>query len=165
MDIVDVVGLKWLNAEKTILGGTAKSAIFGSVQLCLRDGYDTEAGQKIWDEALAGKYGPIFDYVEPEILPEPVPNEISRRQFFQLLAILGLITKNEAKAALQGGAIPAALQALISQLPDDEQFDAEMLIIGAATFARLHQLCDKIRILFEWTEEQRDNFWHAASKL
>jgi len=100
--------------------------------------------------------------VEP---PETIPDEISRRQFFQQLASLELITNNEAKAALQNGAIPAALQALINQLPSSERYEAEMLIIGASTFARLHPLCDQIRILFEWSEEQRDNFWRAASKL
>ncbi|MEN5300326.1 hypothetical protein ABE530_18610 [Brucella sp. TWI559] len=118
-----------------------------------------------------GKGGDVYSkiwngtaIVEPPI-NDPVPDEISRRQFFQQLATLELITKDEAKTALQGGAIPAALQALVSQLPDDEQFDAEMLIIGATTFSRLHPLSDKIRILFEWSEEQRDDFWRAAAKL
>ncbi|PRA86946.1 hypothetical protein CQ054_07040 [Ochrobactrum sp. MYb29] len=112
-------------------------------------------------------YGKIWNgiaIVEPAAL-DPVPDEISRRQFFQQLANDELITKDEAKAALQGGAIPVALQALITQLPEEEQFDAEMLLIGAATFARAHPLCQKMRVLFDWSNDQLDSFWRCASKV
>lgn len=165
MQITDVIGLKWLTPDKTVLGGMVMSPTYGAVPLCVHDRYDTETGQKIWDDALAGRYGPIFDYVALEPDPVPIPKTISRRQFFQQLANLGCITRDEAKAALQSGVIPAALLTLISKLPEEEQFDAEMLIIGAATFARQHPLCDKMRVLFDWSSDQADSFWRSAAKL
>lgn len=95
-----------------------------------------------------------------------IPEEISRRQFFQQLAVMEIITKDEAMAALQSGAIPAALQAILDQLPtDDDRFNAQMLIIGAAAFNCHHALSETVRLAFGWTVEQRDDFWREAAKL
>jgi hypothetical protein len=132
----------------------------------IHEGYDTGEGRKLWDDAMAGRYGPILPYKDPEPQPEPVPDEISRRQFFQYLAVLGIISRQEALAALQSGAIPAPLQAIIDQLPtEDDQFEAQMYIIGAQNFNRLHPLSDTVRLALGWTVEQKDEFWREASKL
>lgn len=113
-------------------------------------------------------YGKIWNgnaIIEPPVT-ELVPDEISRRQFFQYLAVLGIISRQEALAALQSGAIPAPLQAIIDQLPtEDDQFEAQMFIIGAQNFNRLHPLSDTVRIALGWTVEQKDDFWREASKL
>lgn len=113
-------------------------------------------------------YGKVWNgtaIVEP-LVTEPIPDEISRRQFFQYLAVLGIITKAEALAAMQGGIIPAPLQAIIDQLPtEDDRFEAQMFVAGAQNFNRLHWLTDKVRQAMAWTLEQRDDFWREASGL
>ncbi|MRN67867.1 hypothetical protein [Brucella sp. 10RB9213] len=114
-------------------------------------------------------YGKLWNgtaIVEPEPEPEPIPDEISRRQFFQHLAAMAIITKAEALAAMQGGVIPAPLQAIIDQLPtEDDRFEAQMFVVGAQNFNRLHWLTDKVWQAMAWTLEQRDEFWREAAKL
>ena len=97
--------------------------------------------------------------------PKPAPNEISRRQFFQQLSVQEIITKAEALAAMQTGVIPAPLQAIIDTLPEANQFEAQMLVIGADTFNRAHPLTEVVRLALGWTEEQRDQVWRDAAKL
>jgi len=97
--------------------------------------------------------------------PEPTPNIISDRQFFQQLAIEGRITENEALDAVGPAIIPSAMLALIIMLPDEDRFGAKMLIRGATTFERLHPVAGLIQQLYGWTDAKRDDFWLAASKL
>lgn len=110
--------------------------------------------------ALVTKYQSAWDAIR-----EPAPNEISRRQFFQQLAVQEIITKAEALAAMQTGVIPAPLQAIIDTLPEENQFEAQMLVIGADTFNRAHPLTEVVRLALGWTEEQRNNFFRDAAKL
>lgn len=107
--------------------------------------------------------------IEPYVAPptiEIVPDEISRRQFFQQLAKMEIITKSEALAALTSGSIPTPLQNIIDQLPTDEdKFNAQMLVIGASTFNRTHPLAEIVRQAMQWTIEQKDQFWRDAASL
>lgn len=121
-----------------------------------------EFGRELHAEAGKGNVAP---YIPPPPSPEPIPDEISDRQFFQQLAVEKRITEAEALAAVATGTIPAAMQALIAQLPADQQFAAKMLVSGATIFRRLHPVADMIRQLYQWTPEQRDAFWLAASKV
>ncbi|WPM81174.1 hypothetical protein R5W60_05630 [Brucella pseudintermedia] len=106
------------------------------------------------------------DEVPPEHTGQVIPDEISRRQFFQYLAVSGIISKDEALSAMQGGVIPAPLQAIIDQLPtEDDKFNAQMFVVGAQNFNRLHWLTDVVRQAMNWTLEQRDDFWREAAKL
>jgi len=114
-------------------------------------------------------YGKIWNgaaIVEPGPESEPVPDEISRRQFFQQLAVMGIITKADALAAMQGGVIPAPLQAIVDQLPnDDDKFNAQMFIVGADTFHRTHPLAETVRQAMNWSIEQKDDLWRQAATL
>lgn len=114
-------------------------------------------------------YGKIWNgsaIVEPGPETQAVPDEISRRQFFQHLAVMGIITKADALAAMQGGVIPAPIQAIINHLPsDDDKFNAQMFIVGAATFHRTHPLAETVREALSWTAEQKDDFWRQAAML
>ncbi len=166
MNVVDVLALKWDDPDHTILGGSVKTSDLGVIPICIRANYDTEAGRQIWADAHLGKYGPIFDYREPEALPEPVPDDISRRQFFQQLFVLEIITKPEALTAIPGLNIPPPLQAIIEQLPTQSDRDsAEMLVVGAQNFNRLHPLSETVRLSLGWSVEQKDDFWREAYKL
>ncbi|ESZ63517.1 hypothetical protein X728_09220 [Mesorhizobium sp. L103C120A0] len=90
---------------------------------------------------------------------------MSDRQFFQGLAVAGVITNAEALAAVKTGAIPSGMMSLIAGLPEDSRFGAEMLLSGATEFKRTHPLTSAFGAGFGWTESQIDNFWIAASIL
>lgn len=110
-----------------------------------------------------------FEYINSTLEIEEnvtIPNEISRRQFFQQLENHKIISKMEALAAMQTGTIPPPLQTIVDMITDEqEKFNAQMFIIGAQNFDRLHWLTDVVRQAMQWTVEQKDNFWLEASKL
>lgn len=97
--------------------------------------------------------------------PLPVPNIISDRQFFQQLAILGLITQQEALDAVKTGALPAGLGALLTNVSPDNFFAAEMLLSGSTEFHRDHALTALLGQGFGWTSSQLDQLWRDASLL
>ena len=100
-------------------------------------------------------------YVPP---PEPVPAEISDRQFFQQLAVAGLITEEQALAA-NAAVIPSPLLAIIGQMPSGDQFAAKMLVSGATVFQRNHPMTEAIGAAQGWTAAQIDDFFRAAALL
>lgn len=102
----------------------------------------------------------------PDPDPVPVPQVISDRQFFQQAAILGVITQDEALAAVQTGAIPAVLQTVVDGITDpDQKFAATMLLSGATIFERYHPFTNAVGAALGWTSDQVDQFFVAASKL
>jgi hypothetical protein len=104
----------------------------------------------------------IPPYIAP---PPPVPDQISDRQFFQQLSIMGLITQAEALSAVQVGTIPAAMETFIGSLPSDSQFSARMVLTGATTFQRSHPLVAMFGAAQGMTSAQIDALWIAASAL
>jgi hypothetical protein len=94
-----------------------------------------------------------------------VPASISRRQFFQQLAVQGTITEPEALAAVQTGAIPSEMQPLVAGLPQAEQFGATMLIAGASSFDRDNPLTMAMGQAYGWSSGQIDALWVAAAAL
>lgn len=97
--------------------------------------------------------------------PAPVPMSISDRQFFQQLAIDGLITQAEAIAAVSIGEIPAGMQVLIDQLPNGLKFGATMMVSGATEFRRDHDLTETIGQLYDLNPAGIDKLWRDASLL
>lgn len=98
-------------------------------------------------------------------LPPP-PDAISDRQFFQALALNGVITMPEALAAVQTGTLPAALAAIVAAIPDaTARFNAEMLLSGATVFERKHPLTAQVAAAEGWTTEQVDDFFRFAGSL
>ncbi len=96
----------------------------------------------------------------------PIPNIISDRQFFQAAAMSGLITQDEALAAVQTGAIPAVLQTTVDSIEDPAQkFGAKMLLSGATQFERNHPLTESVGAHLGWTSEQIDAFFVQAAQL
>lgn len=107
--------------------------------------------------------------VEIASLPSAKPSlrNLSRRQFYQSLA-LGedpYITEAEALAAVANGTLPAAVEAIVSGLPADNQFSARMLLVGATTFVRSHPLVGAFGAALGMSEAELDEFWISASKL
>lgn len=130
--------------------------------ICTADGILTA-----WPEAL----GPAPDQTEQAAIIEEyearlsVPDQISDRQFFQQLAIEGKIAEHEALDAVGSGAIPAAMEVLILQLPSEQQFSARMLVRGATVFKRDHPVTALIGQLYGFSEQEIDALWVAAAQL
>lgn len=101
--------------------------------------------------------------VAPQIAP--VPTSISDRQFFQQLAIEGKITQDEALAAVATGTIPAAMEALVQQLPAESQFAARMLLSGATQFERAHPLTATLGQMYGMDSAALDLFWRDGATL
>lgn len=107
--------------------------------------------------------GVIEPYVEPE---PPVPSVISRRQFYQGLAVEGFITNQEALDAMRTGAMPAALQSILDGMTDNSsRFEAEMLLLGAHEFHRNHPLTIVIAEAQDMSEQEVDDFWRLCASL
>jgi len=108
----------------------------------------------------------VFDGTQIVVTrPAPVPEIISDRQFFQQLAIEGLITHAEALAAVRTGDIPAAMAAFITSLSSDQQFAAEMLLCGATQFLRHHPVTIALGVGLSKTSDEMDAIWTAAAAL
>lgn len=97
--------------------------------------------------------------------PRAAPTSISDRQFFQQLAIDGVISEAEAEAAVATGAIPAAMLALIDALPEVQRFGARMMLKGATVFERHHVLTVTIGTMYGWTDGQIDTLFQNAAAL
>lgn len=94
----------------------------------------------------------------------PQAQTISDRQFFQQLAIVGVISQDEALAS-NAAVIPAPLLALIDAMPADQQFAAKMLVSGATVFERTHPMTIAIGAAYGWTPSQIVDFFQAAAVL
>ncbi|WP_341992867.1 hypothetical protein [Azorhizobium sp. AG788] len=113
------------------------------------------------DEWLAAG-GEVAPYVAP---PLPPPAEISDRQFFQGLALRGLVSQAEALAAVGTGTLPAAFEALIGQLSAEDQFAARMLLSGATSFQRTNPLVDTLGAMLDMSPAEIDDLWRFCAGL
>lgn len=95
--------------------------------------------------------------------PEPVPQIISRRQFYQGLATAGLITKEEALAALTG-TLPSALTAIVNGIPDeDAAFAATAHLLASGEFDRSHPLIPVFAASQGMSDTDVDDFWRLCA--
>lgn len=97
--------------------------------------------------------------------PRPWPSSISRRQFGHILAKEDTITEAEAIALVARGEIPVALETVIALLPEKQQFDARILVAGAATFEFDHPLIDQIAVIMGKSPAQKRDLFRAAGVL
>ena len=107
----------------------------------------------------------VIRTVDPATLPPPVPSAISDRQFFQQLAAAGVISEADAEAAVATGTLPAAMVELVEMLPEQARFAARMMLKGATTFYRHHEMTDTLAWLYGWTPEQTDDVFRSAERL
>ena len=99
-----------------------------------------------------------------DLVPAPVPTSISDRQFFQQLAIDGIITEDQALAS-NAAIIPAPLLAIIDQMPAEQRFSVKMLVSGAATFERNNDVTIAIGEAYGMSPDDIDAFFIAAAAL
>lgn len=112
------------------------------------------------EEELPDDNPEVVAFLNP---PPPIP-VISRRQFFQQAAIVGIITEAEALAAVTTGAFPASVSAFINALPADQQFGAKMLF-SVNEFERSTPLANAFGVSIGMSPGQIDTFFENASKL
>ncbi|MCW1842226.1 hypothetical protein [Prosthecomicrobium hirschii] len=138
------------------------------VNTVLADGPNSLPGVVLVPDDGTAEIGWGYDgtgFSAPALLPSPVPAVVSDRQFFQALAMAGLVTEAEALAAVRTGDIPAALQAVIDALPEPERFTATMLVSGAVEFRRDHPLVEAVRLARGMTAEAVDDLFRLAGGL
>lgn len=122
-----------------------------------------------WIEAV-GSVGPGWTYdggnfAEPAPAPEPVPALISDRQFFQQLAVMGLITEAEALDAVGPGILPASMLALINMLPQEQRFSTKIILTGATAFERSHPLTPVLGGMYGLDSDALDDVWRQGALL
>ena len=96
---------------------------------------------------------------------EPVPQEISRRQFFQVLANRGMITREEALDAVTLGALPAAIEGLLSSIADDEVQWSARMSFSAQLFKRANWCVEFFGAMQNMTSGDIDTLWRDGVKL
>lgn len=108
---------------------------------------------------------------DPPPLPEPVPQSISDRQFFQQLAIEGIISEDEALAT-SDGTLPSLLNTIIDQIPAADRFAARMKAKNATVYERQDPLTMTVAYALNqmgthgtWDPARLDQFWTDAAKL
>jgi len=103
--------------------------------------------------------------------PEPpapiivVPETLSYRQFFQQLAVMSIITENEAVQAVSVRALPQVFESFIASLPSDQQFNARMLLTGSNEFNRSHPLTATFGEMLNYDSEAIDSIWINGAQL
>lgn len=123
------------------------------------------AGKAYYVDAIGGapSEAEILAVIDP---PSPVPTTISDRQFTHALKLAGAITHAEAMAFVQTGTIPAALQAVVDGIGDQQQREAaELLLAGATSFEREHPMTLALAAGMDWSAAQVDALWIAAAQL
>lgn len=55
--------------------------------------------------------------------------------------------------------------AIVSAMPADQQFNAEMLLSGATVFQRSHPMTAAIGAAYGWSDAQIDAFFRTAARI
>lgn len=99
------------------------------------------------------------------LAPVTVPDEISRRQFFQVLANGELITREEALAAVTTGVLPTAIEDVVSLIADTDVQFAVRMAFAALTFNRRNWCVDMFATMQGMSSEQVDHLWRNGARL
>lgn len=103
---------------------------------------------------------------DPYIVPlAPVPTTISPRQFAQEAWSRDYMTYDEALAFAGAGTVPAALDVLLNQLPDEQGKFVRLFIVGSLSYERGHAATAAIGALWKLDSAGLDDFFRAAAAL
>lgn len=95
-----------------------------------------------------------------------VPTIISDRQFFQALALQGLISEHDALAAVRTGTLPPPMRDFVAGITNpQEHFAVEMVLSGATQFERGHPLVGYLGQVLGWSDAQIDDLWRVGATL
>lgn len=108
----------------------------------------------------------IIRTIDPATQPQipTVPDDITPRQFYEQLGIMGIITQDEAENALTG-ILPQSFMDLVDMLPEQTHHKTRMLLKGASVFERHHELTDTIAWMYGLDADAVDDLFKAAAVL
>lgn len=120
-----------------------------------------------YGEPFAGleKDAHVIRTIDPAKMPPDIPSSITDWQFFQQLAIMKLITEQEAEDAVASGTLPKALVSLVEMLPEQARFSTRMLLKGSTVFRRNHEMTDTIAWLYGFDRDAVDDLFRSAGAL
>jgi hypothetical protein len=131
------------------------------------EGFVVEGATLVPDDGTA-RIGGVWDgaaFLPPANEPVPVPRVITRRQLLIALAAAGFISAEEALAAAQTGAVPAAIAGIFDLLPAGQALAAR---ITWATMTEVHRedpLIAAIVAAGVATAEQVDELFRVAAEM
>ena len=159
-EVTDPRWIAWDDAQAVIAGATAPV-------LALADWRAAEPEGAPWEAARAAALAELdrLAALPLDHDPRPVLPEISDRQFFQALAIVGIISEADALAAVMTGDLPAAFEAFVAALPSGEQFGARMALSGATIFRRDHPLTAAFGAASGKSPAEIDELFRLAASL
>lgn len=102
------------------------------------------------------------------LFPQPVPEVISDRQFFEALWEGGHISYEEAVAAVETGAIPATMEGFIAILESFDEIGAKkarLLLKGATEFRRDNYLIPVFGSMYGMSGAEIDDLWRYAAGI
>lgn len=150
MNVIEVLSLKWLDAEQTRLGGDIVTAEYGPVPICITENYDVEYGRILWADALAGKYGPINKYSPP---PAPTPQELRER----MLPLSALDLRDKMRSI---GLSSSTVAARVAEIDDTDMRDALSDYWERGTsYRRLDTRMEQLGSLLGLSPEEIDKLW------
>jgi hypothetical protein len=95
-------------------------------------------------------------------LPLPPPVSVARWQIFAQLAEDGIVSKEEALAAVKSGEIPETFTEAIAKLPAKSRFTAEIYLAGSPVLERHHPITAALAKALGWDDDALDTLWHKA---
>ena len=129
------------------------------------EGFVVDGAALVADDGTA-RIGGVWDgavFRPPVPAPPPVPNVISRRQLMIALAAAGFISAEEALAAAQTGAVPAAIVGIFDRLPAEQALAARITWAAMTEVYREDPLIGAIVAAGVATAEQEDGLFRMAA--
>lgn len=94
------------------------------------------------------------------------PYQVSDRKFFQALAERGVISEDEAVAAVARGELPPELQGFLASIKDKRaQFAARMMLAGNTLIERDHPTIIALFAALGMSEAEADDLFRFTAKL
>ncbi len=154
---------------RAVIIDTNTNLVINVIELDEDADYTPPTGQSLQfsDEAQIGWSwnGSVFTPpIEPPA-PVVVPYDITTRQFLIAAALGGIITQQEAIDAATTGAVPAAIQVVFDQLPEEQAFAAQITWAKMTTIPRVDPLVEAVGAMFGMTDEELDQFFIDASQI
>lgn len=130
--VLDAKNPRWDNAEHTSMTVDvlfAELESLGYIPFGAVDEADTTHGQLIWDNAIAGLYGLIAEYVPPVIGPEQTP--LTNIQFYTMLEVIEKMTEFEAAIETLTPASKKIMMRNTYRLSTEFTWDMELMTLVA----------------------------------
>lgn len=115
--------------------------------------------------AFTNSYAAIEALADDMAAKGPVPASVSRRQLLLALTQMGLITGDEALAAAQTGAVPAAVHGVFDNMQPSDKLDAQITWASMSVAERDHPLVAALASANEMSSDDIDDFFRLAGSL